>query len=186
MSFFRRLSSRRRSRKGRADSCPPAIQLPTNNVATINEDDVIAGYEHQIQELGQLLNEQGRALDEHNNRSRRLSDENSILRDRLASATTNKPLPSSSSLPRTPLKNIINNRSASKDNANTKQLIQRYNEERDLLIQQSELLANELADANKSLAERDEHVVNLEKELSKCLDKARSCEYYWWHVYSHM
>ena len=176
MSFFRRLSSHRRSRKGRADSCPPAVlHLPPNDAAN-DDDDVVAGYERQIQDLGQLLSEQGRALDEHNNRSRRLSDENSILRDRLAS-TAAKPLQSSPPpLRTTPLKNIINSRSASKDDANMKQLIQRKKEETDLLIQQSELLANELADANKCLAERDETIGNLGKDLSTCLDKARSCE----------
>ena len=176
MSFFRRLSSHHRSRKGRADSCPPAIlHLPPNDAAN-DDDDVVAGYERQIQDLGQLLSEQGRALDEHNNRSRRLSDENSILRDRLASTAVVKPLQSSSPQRATPLKNIINVRSASKDDANTKQLIQRQKEDKDILIQQSELLANELADANKCLAERDETIGNLGKELSKCLDKARSRE----------
>ena len=183
MSFFRRLSSHRRSRKGRVDSCPPVIQLlPANDPA--NDDDdvvagvecypvhlIVAGYERQIQDLGQLLSEKGRALDEHNKRSRRLSDENSILRDRLASMAAAKPLQSSSP---PPLKNIINSRSSeSKDDTNTKQLSE---EEKDLHIQQSELLANELADANKCLAERDKTIGNLGKDLSTCLDKARSCE----------
>ena len=179
MSLFRRLSSRRRSRKGRADSCPPAIHLLPPNDAANDDDDVVAGYERQIQDLGQLLSQQGRALDEHNNRSRRLSDENSILRDRLASTAAAKPLQSSPPPPprTTQLKNIINVRSSSnKDDANMKQLIQRKKEETDLLIQQSELLANELADANKCLAERDETIGNLGKDLSTCLDKARSCE----------
>ena len=178
MSFFRRLSSRRRSRKGRADSCPPAVlHLPPNDAAN-DDDDVVAGYERQIQDLGQLLSQQGRALDEHNNRSRHLSDENSILRDRLAS-TAAKPLQSTSPPPRTtPLKNIITNSrsSASKDDAKTKQLINLHKEEKYLLIQQSELLANELADANKCLAERDETIGNLGKEFTTCLDKARSRE----------
>ena len=172
MSFFRRLSSHRRSRKGRVDSCPPAIlHLPPNDASANDDDDVVAGYERQIQDLGQLLSEKGRALDEHNKRSRRLSDENSILRDRLASMAVAKPLQSSSP---PPFENIIDSgSSASKGDANTKQLSE---EEKDLLIQQSELLANELADANKCLAERDETIGNLGKELSKCLDKARSRE----------
>ena len=124
--------------------------------------------------------EQGRALDELTNRSRRLSTENSMLRDRLAVGVSAKPTvpPSSSSsqTARIPLKNIINSKS-NKDDDSTRQLVQKLKSENSLLSEQSELLANELADANAGIVERDASIASLGKELSTCLEKARSREY---------
>jgi len=73
----------------------------------VNNDggDDINVYESRIEELGQLLSEQGRCLDELTTSNRRISNENSQLRGRLA---TQHSVPSTSSN-RTPLKNILNN-----------------------------------------------------------------------------
>lgn len=103
MSFlFRRLS--RSGKKGRSVSLP----LPTattHNVVNNDGGDDINVYESRIEELGQLLSEQGRCLDELTTSNRRISNENSQLRGRLA---TQHSVPSTSSN-RTPLKNILNN-----------------------------------------------------------------------------
>ena len=189
MSFLRRLSLRRRSRNKRNESWPPTTNdEPSINVqqpdqvapANTTHTTVVDVYEDRIEELGQLMAEQGRALDELTNRSRRLSTENSMLRDRLAVGVSAKPTvpPSSSSsqTARIPLKNIINSKS-NKDDDSTRQLVQNLKSENSLLSEQSKLLANELADANAGIAERDASISSLGKELSTCLEKARSREY---------
>ena len=191
MSFLRRLSLRRRSKNKRSESWPSANNA-TNDEPSINvpqpdqvapehttHTTVIDVYEDRIEELGQLMAEQGRALDELTNRSRRLSTENSMLRDRLAVGVSAKPThPSSysSQTARIPLKNIINSKS-NKDDDSTRQLVQKLKSENSLLSEQSELLANELADANAGIVERDASIASLGKELSTCLEKARSREY---------
>lgn len=141
-------------------------------------------YEDRIDELGQLMAEQGRCLDELTTRSRRLSSENNMLRERLSSAASGVVVKQSSprgsfSLPaRSPLKHIIrNSQRSSNDDATTKQVVKKLNDENSLLIQQAELLANELTDANSQLAERDKSLASLETKLSSSLEKARSCEY---------
>ena len=162
MSFFRRLS-RRSSKKGRSVSLPLPITT-THNVINNDGEEETNAYEHRIDELGQLLSEQGRCLDELTTSNRRISNENSELRQRLA---TQHSAPSTSST-RTPLKNILNN-----NKSDESKLVSKLKEENKLLHQQSELLAAELRDANTSLSNRDETVASLGKELSTCLETAR-------------
>ena len=165
MSFiFQRLSRRSSSKKGRSVSLP----LPTattHNVINNNDNDCDNAYEQRIDELGRLLSEQGRCLDELTTSNRRISDENAQLRGRLA---TQHSAPSMSNSTRTPLKNILNNHKSDES-----KLVSKLKEENKLLNQQSELLAAELRDANLSLSNRDETVSTLGKELSSCLETAR-------------
>ena len=68
----------------------------------------IDAYENRMEELGQLLSEQGAALDEMNISSRRLSTENQMLRERLSQgmvAATPTPAPYTPN--RSQLKNIM-------------------------------------------------------------------------------
>jgi len=126
-------------------------------------------YEDRIDDLGDLMQEQGRCLDELANRSRRLSTENGMLRERLKTDMIAK----SKAPNRSPLKNTINNHQREDEHAN---LAQKTREENALLIQQADLLANELTDANVLIAERDTSIASLGKELSSCLGKARLCK----------
>jgi hypothetical protein len=135
---------------------------------------VIDVYEDRIEELGELMAEQGRCLDEVTSRSRRLSTENNMLRERLTTSMASEPV-SSVSPARSPLKSVINSTQRKrKDENNTKDAVLRFKEENSLLIQQADLLANELTESNRLLAERDASLVSLGKELSSCLEKTRS------------
>ncbi|KAL9186531.1 hypothetical protein ACHAXT_005769 [Thalassiosira profunda] len=197
MSFLRRLSLRRRRSRRRA-SCPPGIQLTTSefdgesqppldrSTTTATNDNGLANassrpttaadahaaaidvYEGRIDELGALLSEQGRCLDELTNRSNRLSTENAILRDKVLKERTEKPAPSPR---RYPLKSVINQTRKTEEQA---QLVRKLKDENSLLHQQADLLAAESAEANKLIAERDASVATLGKELSSCVEKARS------------
>lgn len=118
--------------------------------------------------------EQGRCLDEVTSRSRRLSTENNMLRERLTTSMASEPV-SSVSPARSPLKSVINSTQRKrKDENNTKDAVLRFKEENSLLIQQADLLANELTESNRLLAERDASLASLGKELSSCLEKTRS------------
>ena len=142
-------------------------------------------YEDRIDELGQLMAEQGRCLDELTARSRRLSSENSMLRDRLSSSANSVAFKQSSprgsfSLPgRSPLKHIIqSSQRSSNDDTTTKRVLQQLNDDNSLLIHQAELLANELTAANRQLVEREESLASLETKLSSSLEKSRSCKHF--------
>ena len=177
----------------------PNIDLPLNSHGDIHGSDAVSPYattidmyEDRIDELGQMMAEQGRCLDELTARSRRLSSENNILRERLlssSSSTSNavaakqSPRGGSFSLPTSmsPLKHIIRNSSSQRSSADeaittNKRVVQKLNDDNLLLIQQAELLANELTEANRQLAERDEGLASLGTKLSSSLEKARSCK----------
>ena len=197
MSFLiRRLSLRRRSPPGNQDggatlrnddgirpdsSVQPQPQPPSTaprqhfEIEVANDQDAGAShystaidvYEDRMDEFGQLMQEQGRCIDELTNRSRRMSTENAMLRERLSGNLALKPVALSPI--RSPLKNITNNSEHTK-------LKQKFNDENALLIQQADLLTTEIMDANKLLAERDASIASLGKELSSCLEKARMCK----------
>ncbi len=139
-------------------------------------------YEDRIDELGQLMAEQGRCLDELTARSRRLSSENSMLRERLSSANSvavkqSSPRGSFSLPGRSPLKHIIrSSQRSSNDDITTKRVVQQLNDDNSLLIQQAELLTNELTEANRQLVEREDSLASLETKLSSSLEKSRSCK----------
>ena len=178
----------------------PNIDLPPNSHGDIHGSDAVSPYatttidmyEDRIDELGQMMAEQGRCLDELTARSRRLSSENNILRERLlssSSSTSNavavkqSPRGGSFSLPASmsPLKHIIRNNSSQRSSADeaitaNKRVVQKLNDDNLLLIQQAELLANELMEANRQLAERDEGLASLGTKLSSSLERARSCK----------
>ena len=135
---------------------------------------VIDVYEDRIEELGELMAEQGRCLDEVTNRSRRLSNENNMLREKLSNSMASKP-GSSASPAMSPLKNVINiAHRRGKDENTIRGDVMRFKEENSLLIQQADLLTNELTESNGLIACRDASLASLGKELSKCLEKARS------------
>ena len=199
-SILRRLSIRRRSNRERSKSLP--IESPAANNCISNthrpeqqqlqppsrqhEDILLEGlrsstidaYEERIGELGQLMSEQGKALDEMNTSSRRLSTENQMLRERLSQGmVAANPAPAPSTPNRSPLKNIMNNqKSTSRSDDELAKLVRRMKDENALLVQQADLLANELADANRFITERDASIAILGKELSSSLDKSRSCK----------
>ena len=200
----------------------PIIDNNTNYDIATND----AAYEERIEELGQLMLEQGRCLDELTTRSHRLSTENGMLRERLSTSienmlviprsndsrdanenngpTSEATTTAASQNNRSPLMNIINltkknsNESSSSSSAISKngersitnsmttttmamapkdsKLLQKYKDENDLLLQQSDLLAKELHFANEQLTERDISVETLGRELSACLEKARMCK----------
>ncbi len=197
---IRKLPFRRRFKNCRSESVPngnscvqPITKQPSIDLRHRNYEDEATGsnasynatnidaYEDRIDELGQLMVEQGRCLDELTARSRRLSSENNLLRERLSASVAVKQSPRESfalpaSTTRSPLKNIRRNFQRSGNNETATQLdVQKLHDDNSLLLQQAELLANELNEANKLLVERDESLSSLGSELSSCLEKARAC-----------
>ena len=167
-------------------SSPPTPPPQHHNLNPSNYDDKtpsleakphahsIDVYEDRIEELGELMAEQGRCLDEVTNRSRRLSTENNMLREKLSNRMASKP-GSSASPTMSPLKNVINiTQRRRKDENNTSEDALRFKEENSLLLQQADLLTTELTESNRLIAERDASLASLGKELSSCLEKARS------------
>lgn len=178
---------------------------PSSNKSNPRDSDntVVEEYEHRIEELGQMMLEQGRCLDELTAQSGRLSSENSLLRERLSAGMESiltrancdrsegkgeiQASGRESSLTgRKPLKNIMSFHNQSKSSTGSSRVfkndkedsnvVKKYKDEIDLLTQQSELLAKELASANEQIAERDERIVSLGNDLSACMKKARKCE----------
>lgn len=121
-----------------------------------------------LEEIGNLLQEQGRCLDELTTRSNNLASENILLRERISSSIDNK-----SSRRREPLSSIINNKKRMNDEA-----FQKIKDENDMLLQQADMLAKELNDAHSSIAERDSSIASLSNELSGLLEKARTLSEY--------
>ena len=123
-----------------------------------------------LEEIGHLLQEQGRFLDELTNRSNNLASENHLLRERISSGIDSV---SKSSRRRDPLSSIINNKKRMGDD-----VIQKVKDENDVLLQQADMLAKELNDAHSSIAERDSSIASLSNELSGLLEKARTLSEY--------
>ncbi len=177
-------------------------EIPTNSNPHDSDDAVIENYEQRIEELGQMMLEQGRCLDELTAQSSRLSSENVLLRERLSAGVEsfltrvngdrsegkgeNEAPGCESSLTSRNLKNIMTFHNQSKSSIGSSRIfrndedesnvVNKYKDKIDLLTQQSELLAKELASANEHIADRDERVVSLGNDLSACLKKARKCE----------
>ena len=124
-----------------------------------------------LEEIGHLLQEQGRCLDELTTRSNNLASENILLRERISSGIDN--VSSKSSRRREPLSSIINNKKRMSDDA-----FQKIKDENDMLLQQADMLAKELNDAHSSIAERDSSIASLSNELSGLLEKARTLSEY--------
>lgn len=120
-----------------------------------------------VEELGQLLREQGRCLDELTNRSRALAAENIVLRERISSGIDNVSI--SKPCQRDPLSSITNKKNAQGDD-----ILRKFKSENEMLLQQADLLAKELNDAHVSIAERDVSITSLSQELSHLLEKART------------
>ena len=121
-----------------------------------------------LEEIGHLLQEQGRYLDELTTRSNNLASENILLRERISSGIDSV----SKSSRRQPLSSIINNKSGGDD------AFQKIKDENDMLLQQADMLAKELNDAHSSIAERDSSIASLSNELSGLLEKARTLSEY--------
>lgn len=122
-----------------------------------------------LEEIGHLLQEQGRYLDELTNRSNSLASENIVLRERISSGIDSV---SKSSRRRDPLSSIINNKKRMGDD------VQKVKDENEVLLQQADMLAKELNDAHSSIAERDSSIASLSNELSGLLEKARTLSKY--------
>jgi uncharacterized coiled-coil DUF342 family protein len=123
-----------------------------------------------LEELGLLLREQGRCLDELTSRSRTLAAENIVLRERISSGIDGV---SKSRSRRDPLSSIINKKNAQGDD-----MLRKFKDENEMLLQQADLLAKELNDANASIAERDASIASLGHELKGILEKARTLSEY--------
>ena len=136
-------------------------------------------YEDRIDELCELMREQGRYLEEVTSRSQILSTENSKFRERLTSMSS-KPEPSTSpARARASIINAINSTYKRRRGENKAyEAILRFKEENSLLMQQAELLTNELTESNRLIAERDEGLAVIGKELSSCLEEARSRKFH--------
>ena len=151
--------------KNPVDSVTTSNQNDSNTNSSNN--DVLDAYEAQIEELGHLMLEQGRHLDELSSRSRALASENVMLREKVSSGLKIKPRSDSN---KSPLKSIINQKKIShEDQAKMK-------EQNVLLHEQAERLALELSDANCQISDVDMTVANLEEELKASWENARRCE----------
>ena len=148
------------------------IDLDPNNT----KNDLIDVYEHRIEELGQLMVEQARHLDEMSSRSRRLSSENVLLREKLSSGFEKfvRPIQSDS---KSPLKAMINHQKKLSADDYVKK-IQQYKEENTLLHQQADLLVQELTHANSRISELDITVESLEKDVKAHWENARKRKYF--------
>ena len=173
MKLFRRL--RRKAKKARG---PPSHgeNAATKDVDPLREEPIIHensvsyeepelanaaynSYDDRIEEMGELMSEQGRCLDEVTEQARRLSTENSMLRERLStSMVVSKPPPTRKR----------------DEKSFTNDAVHKIKEENSLLSQQADLLSNELLESNRLLAERDTNLATLRNEFSSCLEKARS------------
>ena len=111
-------------------------------------------------EIGELLETQGRCLDEANANLHTVQKENAVLRDRLSGAV------SSSSSSRFPLRNMTNHKS----DRQSKALV----EENRLLTEQAAILSSELCDANRALADREANMASLGKSLAVCIEKSKA------------
>ena len=110
-------------------------------------------------QIGELLEEQGRCLDEANANLDTVTKENAVLRERLSCAVS-----SSSKQSRFPLRNTTN-----RQPDRSKLLV----EENRLLTEQATILSTELRDANRALAEREKNMASLGKSLAVCVEKSR-------------
>lgn len=149
MKLFRRLRRKANKARGR----------PGHGSDEPDHSHTIDSYDARIEEMGELMSEQGRCLDEVTEQARMMSTENSMLRERLStSMVVSKPPPTS----KRDEKGITNN------------IVHKIKEENSLLSQQADLLSNELLESNRFLAERDSNLATLRNEFSSCLEKARS------------
>ena len=148
----------------------------TNQSEDTSTDEIIDAYELRIVELGGLMVEQGRQLDEKTERCNLLASENNTLREKVSSGLRLENLKShNDSLQiKSPLKSIINQRKVSADEQ--ARIMQKYKDENSLLQQQAELLVKELEHANGRLSDQDLTVASLEKELKTHLEHFCKCE----------
>ena len=140
---------------------------------TIEENDPYLDHgtppDSTLEDLGNLLQEQGRCLDELTNRSRGLAAENIVLRERISSGIDSV----TKSSRRDSLPSIITKKRVHGDD-----IIKTFKDENEMLLQQADLLAKELNDANASIEERDSSIASLGHELSGLLEKARTLREY--------
>jgi hypothetical protein len=139
--------------------------------AVINND-VIDAYELRVEELGHLMLEQGRHLDQLTDRNRRLSTENIALRGKVSENFTTS---MSFCTPETtsPLKSVMNQKKGSIEGQGK---MQKQKEQNALLHSQAELLVKELAHSNNQISEMDMTIASLEKELKEIWELSRQCK----------
>ena len=147
----------------------------SGNSTAINNS-MIDAYELRIEELGHLMVEQGRHLDELSNRSRQLSSENIMLRERMATGLENLTQPTCITQSKSPLKNIINYQKKGSVDDQVK-AAQKCKEENSLLRQQADLMLEELGITNRRISELDMTVASLEKELKMSWENNYKCMY---------
>eukprot|EP01082_Thalassiosira_pseudonana_P002209 g2084.t1 g2084 contig11:688919-690073(+) len=176
MSFFANCKPKSR-RKPSSDNVPVSSEAemappPPSPSSDVNET--------RIEELGELMEIQGHYLDELSNQSRRLSSENAMLREKLSQGIENlatKPKRSNSPTKSVLRSIVLNHQKKNLPPATLKEehekVVQTFRDENELLLQQSDLLAKELASANDQIAVMDESIVTLGNELESCLQKAR-------------
>lgn len=142
---------------------------PNATQEAIDEDELFHGQSDTLEDIGLLLVEQARCLDEVTNRSNILAAENIDLRERISSG-----IDSVSKSRRVPLSSIINN----KNRKGSTDMLEKFKDENEMLLQQADLLAKELNDAHSSIAERDSSIASLSHELSGMLEKVRALSEY--------
>lgn len=179
MSFFANCKPTSR-RKPSSDNVPVSSEAETAPPPPSPSSDV---NETRIEELGELMEIQGHYLDELSNQSRRLSSENAMLREKLSQGIENlatKPKRSNSPTKSVLRSIVLNHQKKNLPPATLKEehekVVQTFRDENELLLQQSDLLAKELASANDQIAVMDESIVTLGNELESCLQKARVCK----------
>jgi chromosome segregation ATPase len=179
MSFFANCKPKSR-RKPSSDNVPVSSEAETAPPPPSPSSDV---NETRIEELGELMEIQGHYLDELSNQSRRLSSENAMLREKLSQGIENlatKPKRSNSPTKSVLRSIVLNHQKKNLPPATLKEehekVVQTFRDENELLLQQSDLLAKELASANDQIAVMDESIVTLGNELESCLQKARVCK----------
>jgi myosin heavy subunit len=140
--------------------------------SAVNNNDVIDAYELRVEELGHLMLEQGRHLDQLTDRNRRLSTENIALRGKVSENFTTS---MSFCTPETtsPLKSVMNQKKGSIEGQGK---MQKQKEQNALLHSQAELLVKELAHSNNQISEMDMTIASLEKELKEIWELSRQCK----------
>jgi hypothetical protein len=162
-----------------AKDLPPPNAIDDEFHPTTSNSEKIDAYELRIEELGQLMLEQGRHLDELTNRSHRLSTENLMLREKVSSGLENLiAKPSGASMEnKSPLNSMIRHQKKNQEDNN---IIKKEKEENELLHKQAELLVHELAHSNAQISEMDMTIASLEKELKERWEQSRQCKEPFW------
>ena len=142
------------------------LELPPD-VSTVSP--IFASYDMRIEELGNLIEQQGSYLDTLTERSQELLSENEALRKRAARDIEKLSRQRSSDRIQDSLVKTNSGDALTAVDKNSKQWND-LTEENDLLCEQAELLAKELERANQTISSRDKNIEQLNKQVKTKLD----------------